>query len=81
MMIGAIEGEMVAQKELQACSHVCAEPMLRLVEAVRPFNIGKVPAGSTENEGRQSFGAEWIDQGGPLTGKVLTVVELMSVLR
>lgn len=69
MAIGTIEREMFAEKELKACPHVGAEPMLRLVEAVRPFDIGKVPAGSTENEWRQSFGAKRIDQCGSLNGK------------
>ena len=53
---------MFAQKELEACSNMGAEPMLGLVEAVRAFDIGEVPAGPAENERRQPFGAEWIDQ-------------------
>ncbi len=46
-----------------------AEPMLRLIEAVGTFDIGKVPAGPAENERRNPFGAKRIDQEGPLNGK------------
>lgn len=69
MVVGAVEREMFVQEELQPCSHMGTEAMLCLVEAVRPFDIGKVPAGSTENERRQSFGAKRIDQRGSLNGK------------
>ena len=60
---------MFAQKELQACSHMRAKSMLRLIEAVRTFDIGKVPAGPSEDERRKPLGAKWIDQQGPLNGK------------
>ena len=46
-----------------------AKPMLCLVETMGAFDIGEVPAGAAENERRKPFGAEWIDQGGPLYGK------------
>lgn len=45
------------------------EPVLRLVEAMRAFDIGEVPAGAAENEGGKPFGAEWINQGRPLHRK------------
>ncbi|HMS85698.1 MAG TPA: hypothetical protein PKD12_18805 [Nitrospira sp.] len=48
---------MFAEKELETASHMSAEPMLRFVETVRAFDIGKVPAGSAENERREPFGA------------------------
>lgn len=45
------------------------EPVLRLVETVRAFDIGKVPAGLSEDERRKPLGAKWIDQQGSLNGK------------
>lgn len=46
-----------------------AEPMLRLIEAVGTFDIGKVPAGPSEDERRKPLGAKRIEQQGPLNGK------------
>ena len=46
-----------------------AKPMLCFVESTGTFDTGEVPAGSSENEGRQPFCPKWIDQGGPLNGK------------
>lgn len=60
---------MFAEKELEASSHMGPEPMLRLVEAVRAFDVGKVPAGPAENERRQPLGPKWIDQCGSLIRK------------
>ncbi len=69
MAIGAIEGEMFAEKELQASPHMSAKPMLRLVEVAGAFDMGEVPAGPSENKWGNPFCAEWIDQQGPLNRK------------
>jgi hypothetical protein len=52
---------MFAEKELEASSHMGPEPMLRLVEAVRAFDIRKVPAGPSEDERREPLRAKRIE--------------------
>ncbi len=53
---------MFAEKELQASPRMRAEPILRLFEIAGAFDIGEVPACSSENKRRKPFGAKWIDQ-------------------
>lgn len=60
---------MFAEKELQANPGMRAEPMLYLVESVRAFDVGEVPAGAAENERRKPFRAKRVDQGRPLDWK------------
>lgn len=50
MAIGTIEREMFAEKELEASPHMGAKPILRFVEVAGAFDIGKVPAGPSENK-------------------------------
>ena len=60
--IGAIDGEMFVEEELESAAHVSPEPILRIVEIPRPTHSRVIPTPAAENEGGQPRGSQRINQ-------------------